>query len=128
MESKKKRNSDVTIGNISIGGNVSGNNIVTGDNNRIADHKNTKINDTDIENALRNRKMLLESLSQSLSSSEIVKISFQLGVDYDMIEHDTKVATIMSLMEAIEKRGLFANLLMIMKSTRPDVFDVITRK
>ena len=130
MRFKKKRNSDASIGNISIGGNVSGNNIVTGDNNRIGDYnyKLTEINDTDIENARRNRKMLLDSLSQSLSSSEIVKMSFLLGVDYDLIEHNTKVETMVSLIDVIERRGLFPKLLMILKSTRPDVFDLITQK
>lgn len=128
MASKKKKSSHVTIDgghNISIGGNVSGSNIITGDNNRISMNTNSVIRDSEIDNAIKNKKRLAEAISQSLSLSEISKLSFELGIDYDLIETKSKTETVFLLIDKFEKQGNFSRFLKFLKATRPDVFDII---
>ncbi len=128
MSSKNKNKSHTAVngGQIHIGGNVSGSNIVIGDNNRINVERNADIKNSEIEIARQNKKMLIYYISQSLNSSEISKLSFELGIDYDKIETNSKSDTIDKLIEIIENQGIFSRLLQFLKSTRPDVFEIIT--
>ncbi len=131
MNSENKKintGQSASSGSIVIGGNVSGSNIVIGDNNRINVERTSVIKDIEIEIALQNKKRLFDSISQSLSSSEISKLSFELGIDYDKIVSNSKTETISRLLEIIEKQGVFPKLLQFLKATRPDVFDTITAR
>lgn len=128
-ENESKKQSHVTVHgehNIVIGGNVSGSNIIIGDNNRIDTEKNAIVRSSEINNAARNKKRLANSIIQSFSMPEIARLSFELGIDYDVIETNSKSETILSLIETIDNKGLFSKFLQYIKVTRPDVFDVIT--
>lgn len=132
MNSENKKKSQVTVHgsrNIFIGGNVSGSNIVTGDNNRINVENRAVIRQSEIDNAIQNKKRLIHSIGQSLSLSEITKLSFELGIDYDRIEakSKSKEEIIFLLIDWIETQGKFSEFLRFLKAARPDVFDVITK-
>lgn len=129
MAPKSKRNSHVTVHgvhNISIGGDAEGNMIVTGDHSQIRQAKITVIEETEINNAIRNRQRLLDLLIQRLSSNEISMMSFELGLDYDLLMGNTKATTTITLINAIERKALFPKFLKILKNTRPDIFDIVT--
>lgn len=128
MSEKGKNKSHVTIKgeqNIIIGGNVSGSNIIIGDHNKIREDTSATISDAEIVQFIENKMRLPNSLSQGLSLSEITKISFELGIDYDHLIGGTKGAIITSLLVAIEKRELFPKFLQILKRLRPDVFEIV---
>lgn len=121
QKQKKESRPSVGHGSIAIGGDVSGSNIVIGNNNVVQSNYSKAEHLPEIEALKKDIVKFTEIISSRLSLNEIALLTFDLGVDYDGLKGDSKSEKVLSLLNYLHQRNRLGEFLSIVSKMRPDI-------